>query len=739
MQTTRPDGRWWCKAAATAVFVSALVGGCDNSPYDESDEDTSSVYLPILEEPRSLDPGGEDWSCLRYLANIVEPPFEYEYLEPTKLKGLTAVDVPKPEPRKVTYKGKEYDAVAYRIRLKRGIMYHEHPCFVEANRHLTADQAARIDTMADFTSKAARELTAADYVHTFRRLADSRTRCVVYATLAKSLLGMKDYRKMVEAKVTVERAKRRKAVGDVRYNQEWDNKYNPIVIDYADGAEAFPFVKLIDSHTFEIVLSSPYPPILYWLAMPFFGPVPAEQVAFHAQPVLLARGVFLNRNPLGTGPYTLGRYDPINEIVLNRNLKYRPETYPTLSPDHPDYARLEAAGLLEDAGKSIPTIDRIVYRMEKETVPRWSKFRQGYYDEAAIEPDLFDQAANLSSAGSTTLSDEMVQRGVRMVSGPPQVLRWYTFNMEDPVVGGYTDKKRKLRQAISIALDVEEGIAVFANGQGVAAHGPVPPGLFGAEEGRAGMNPYVYDWDEDQQRPKRKSLKEAKRLLAEAGYREGVDAEGKPLTLKYITGTASAAARSKNTFVSKQLKRLGIELTIEISNSNVFHDKAMEGSFQLIGWGWAPDYPDPENYLFLFYTSPDNKDKDGKPIWGQNKGRYSNKEFEELFVKMRAMDNSPERLKIIRKMLDVIRRDAPAAFDYFPQIYGLYHQWYHCASPRVVSYNTLKFQRIDPVARKAYRREHNKPVWWPVALVALLIAVVLVPGIVIATRHLREV
>ena len=326
-----------------------------------------------------------------------------------------------------------------------------------------------------------------------------------------------------------------------------------------------------------------------------------------------------------------------------------------------------------------------------------------------------------------------------MVTARPSVLYWYAFNMQDPVVGGYTEEKRKLRQAISIALDVEEAITVFANGQGVPAHGPIPPGVFGCGEGKAGMNPYVYEWDDDLARPRRKGLEEARRLLAEAGYPGGIGADGERLTIKYITGDASGTARSMNTFVVKQFERLNIELKIELSNANVHNDKIQEGSFQFIHWGWAPDYPDPENYLFLFYTPPDSKDKDGKPIWGQNSGRYQSKEYEDLFVKMRGMDNSPERLEIIRRMLDIIRRDAPVVFRYYPQAYGLYHTWYRNAYPRVVSNNTLKYCRIDPAARKAYRRKHNKPVWWPVALVGLLFAVLIVPAVVIAARHLREI
>src|SRR5690606_25801264 len=107
---------------------------------------------------------------------------------------------------------------------------------------------------------------------------------------------------------------------------------------------------------------------------------------------------------------------------------------------------------------------------------------------------------------------------------------YVAFNWDDPIVGGSSARARKLRQAISIAFDVEEQIAIFANGRGVAAQGPIAPGLFGYREGKEGINPVVYDWAGD--RPKRKPIETARRLLAEAGYPGGRDARtGQPLVL----------------------------------------------------------------------------------------------------------------------------------------------------------------------------------------------------------------
>ena len=117
---------------------------------------------------------------------------------------------------------------------------------------------------------------------------------------------------------------------------------------------------------------------------------------------------------------------------------------------------------------------------------------------------------------------------------------WYLgFNWLDPVVGkGDTPERqvrnRKLRQALSIAIDWEEGYGqIFRNKGGEAAQGPVPPGVFGSREGTlAGRQPG--DAPRRDGKIVRRSIDEARQLIAEAGYPNGRDAKtGQPLVLNY--------------------------------------------------------------------------------------------------------------------------------------------------------------------------------------------------------------
>jgi len=722
----------WC------LPVAALLTAC-NSPYPESDESADTYYTTFTDEPETLDPARAYGSFMfEILCQIVEPPLQYHLLErPYTLVPLTAADVPRPEKRNTSWQGQTIAATVYTVRIRPGIRYQDHPCFVEANRRLSERDARGIWRVSDFRHTATRELVAADYVHAIRRLADPRLSNPILPTLQQSLLGLKEYADALENALAAERKRRADKAGPL-YNRELDEKLDPIRLDYA--AYPFPGVRELDRYTFEIVLPHPYPQILYWMAMPFFAPVPPEAIEFYSQRVLLERGITFDRNPVGTGPYVLAELDPTNQIVLARNPNFRDERYPDLPrPEANDlqgqalYEELRGAGMLADVGRRLPMIDRVVFRMEREWVPRWNKFRQGYYDACGISSDVFDEAVTLTSRGDPMLSDEMSRQGIRLLTSPAAVIHYLAFNMDDPVVGGYTEDRQKLRQAISIAYDVEEEIAIFLNGRATPAHGLTPPGIFSHEEGQAGMNPFVYRWDGARGRPVRRSLDEAKRLLAEAGYPGGYGPDGKPLTVRFVNGWAGAASRPRLNFVAKQFRKLGIQLVIETTDWNRFQEKVRAGNYQIIAWGWAADYPDPENFLFLLY-GPNSRSRGGS----ENNANYANPEFDRLFEQMRHMENTPERLALIRRMNHALQRDAPWIFGYHDVAFALVHEWYRNAYPHAMATNTMKYRRIDPDLRAERRAAWNRPRWVPVLLVLGILVATGVPAVWAAMRRLRE-
>ncbi len=225
--------------------------------------------------------------------------------------------------------------------------------------------------------------------------------------------------------------------------------------------------------------------------MPFFSPVPQEAVRFYKQGPLQDRNITIDRFPVGTGPYRMETYNPNMEMVLTKNENFSHESYPAAGEPGD-----REEGLLEDAGRPLPFIEKVIFKLEKEAIPRWNKFLQGYFDNSGITSDSFDQAVKFSAEGTAGLTDYMSDKGIRLITSVMPTTYYTGFNMLDDKVGGYGVRKQKLRQAITIALDYEEFIEIFANGRGIPAMSPLPPGIFGYEKDKAGMNPYVYDFDE---------------------------------------------------------------------------------------------------------------------------------------------------------------------------------------------------------------------------------------------------
>ena len=231
----------------------------------------------------------------------------------------------------------------------------------------------------------------------------------------------------------------------------------------------------------------------------------------------------------------------------------------------------------------------------------------------------------------------MERRGIRLQTSLATTVFYLGFNMLDPVVGEAAgERARKLRLAVSIAVDQEELISIFRNGRGLPSHGPIPPGIFGYREPDAtGINPQVYDWRDGV--PQRKNIEQAKKLLAEAGYPNGRDAKtGQPLLLHLDTTSSGPDSKARLDWYIRQFAKLGIQLVIRATDFNRLQDKLRRGTAQLYFLGWNADYPDPENFLFLFH-GPQGRAK----TQGENASNYRNAEYDRLFDRMKHMANGP--------------------------------------------------------------------------------------------------
>ncbi|MDH3948852.1 MAG: ABC transporter substrate-binding protein, partial [Gammaproteobacteria bacterium] len=231
-------------------------------------------------------------------------------------------------------------------------------------------------------------------------------------------------------------------------------------------------------------------------------------------------------------------------------------------------------------------------------------------------------------------------------------------------------------------------------------------------------------------RAQRKPISEAKRLLAQAGYPNGRDAEtGKPLLIHLDVTGGGPEDKANFDWLRKQFRKIDLELVIRNTDYNRFQEKMRKGNAQLFQWGWNADYPDPENFLFLLY-GPNGKVKHG----GENAANYDNPEFNRLFNSMKNMENSPERFDIIQQLVAIARRDAPWLWGFHPKQFVLHHSWYGNVKPNLMAHNTLMYKRIDPQLREQQRHAWNTPILWPVVVVLLIMTISIIPAVMTYRR-----
>jgi len=660
------------------AFGLSLLAACTNNPYPDADEGIKIVYRALSEPPRTLDPAVSYNAAEHQITGIVYATLlDYHYLaRPYRLIPGLAREVPHartlPDGR-----------VAYRFQLHEGALYQDDPAFALGG-----------------AGALTREVVAGDVAFQLMRIADPALASPVVATFAK-IEGWDAFSQRLSAL------------------READPAFGPQRIDeqYA-AAGGIPGVKVVGRYELEIVLSEPYPQLLYWFTMPFTAPVPWEAVERWDGE---EGRDFFKDHPVGAGPFFVSRFDRQSRIVLDRNPNFygirHPEwgapgaVYPSEGePEDAALGRLDSAYV----GRPLPFLDRVEFRIEKEDIPTFNKFLQGYYDASGILQESFDKMVHEGA-----LSEEMARNGMQLEKSVDPDVYYIGFNMEDPVVGSAAGEKgRKLRQAMSLVVDSVEFSRVFNNGRGVPAQSPLPPGIFGYEADY--VNPY-----------RQVDLARAKGLLAEAGYAGGIDPKtGKPLHLSFDLGDTSTRGRVRFQFFVNQWSRLGLDVEIAATNYNQFQEKIRKNAYQIFMWGWIADYPDPENFLFLLW-GPLAQSKSHGP----NTANFADPRYDELFLRMKVAENGDSRLALIRAMRAILERERPWIELFHRENYTLFHGWVRNVKPAGLSLPTARYIDIDPELRSQRRAEWNRPVLWPAVVLAAGTLALVVPGVVTFLRE----
>ncbi len=560
------------------------------------------VALSIAET--SFDPQfASDAASDSVIANIFESMLDYDYLaRPVRLVPRTLEAMP------VVSDG----GATYVCRIRRGIYFAPDPAF----------------------GGQPRELTAADYAYTLKRLLDPAVKSPWVWLVESKLLG---------ADVARERAQR---TGRFDYDAPLRG------------------IEVVDRYTLRLRLKSPDLRFAYALAVPNTGAIAREVVERY--------GIDVGAHPVGTGPFVLGDYKRSSRIVLMANPQYRTETYEPSGPvprESQDVAR-------SLAGKRLPLLGRIEISIIEEAQSRWLSFLDGQSDILQLLPPAFlEQALDHGQ-----LRPALATRGVKHEElVRPNV--WFAFfNMDDAVVGGYTREKIALRRAISLGFNAEEGIRVLRNGRSIPALSPVPPGV-------AGFDPALRT---DAQRYDPAA---ARALLDRFGYRDRDGdgyreaPDGTPLVLERWS-SPSSLQRQEDELWKRNMDAIGLRVVMRKDRVPEIRKMMREGKVSFGHDGWNADYPDAENFMQLLY-GPNAK------AGQENASRFRLPEFDRLYDEARTLPDSPERTRLFDRMTELVIAYAPWRLTWHEIEDHFTHRWVANYKPHPIRSQVWRYLDID--------------------------------------------
>jgi ABC-type transport system substrate-binding protein len=480
------------------------------------------------------------------------------------------------------------------VRLRPGIVFQDHPAFGGRRR----------------------ELTAHDYVYSIKRFYDPKLKSPrIYLLENSQLLGMNELRAA--------------ALKGGRFDIDRE----------VDG------IRALDRYTFRIRMAEPSPRFHLYLAdNSFLGAVAREVVESYDEKTLLG-------NPVGTGPFKLVDWRRSSRIVLERNPTYRDDVYQA-QPAAGDAVGGAMAAQLR--GRKLPFIDRVEVYIVEENQPRWLAFLNTEHD---LVDELPYDFANLVIPNGQ-LAPNLQRRDVQMDRAPRASVDMALFNMEHPVVGGYTPEKVALRRAIGLAYSIDDEIRLVRKGQSIPSESPVSPMTTGYDPRfRSEMSEY--------------SPARAKALLDAFGYvdREGdgwrEQPDGSPLRLEMAT-QPDQLSRQLDEIWKRCMSAVGIRIDFRAAKwpENLKNSRA--GKLMVWRVGWTAAQPDGDTFLALGYG----------PNKGQaNHARFDLAEFNRIYARQRTLPDGPERDALFREAKRLFVAYMPYKFVGHRIETSVYHPW----------------------------------------------------------------
>jgi oligopeptide transport system substrate-binding protein len=371
--------------------------------------------------------------------------------------------------------------------------------------------------------------------------------------------------------------------------------------------------KVIDDSTFQIKLKKPFGPFIFYMCLGFSYIVPKEAVEKYGKDFF--------QNPVGTGPFIFQNWTPDLEINLKKNPNYWEK---------------------DQFGNSIPYLDNAKFRFIKDMSQQLLEFKNGTIDDSyRIPTELTTSVINEDGTLTPEYSKFILQRK------NAYAVQYYGF-----LTNGKIFSNPKVRQAFNYAIDRERIIKYVLKNTGTSAiHGIVPPGMPGYDITK--IKGYTYD------------IEKAKQLLTEAGYPGGKGFPEVTLNINEGGGRNTQVMEA----IQDMIKKLGVPIKVQALQFAQHLDNIDAGRSDFYRLGWIADYPDPENFLNLFYGKnvPDNP-KDKSPI---NSFRYKNAAYDELFEKALKISDMKERYAIYQQAEQIAVDEAPLLFIFYDIDYRL--------------------------------------------------------------------
>jgi len=589
-----------------AAAIAAVALSCANAA---AQPDPNKVLrVAFLQPETGFDPQAtSDLYSNTVNRAVFDAPFRYDYLA-RPYKAIPNTTVALPEPSK---DGKEWT-----IRVKPGIYFSDDPVFKGAKR----------------------ELTAADYAYSWKRVVDPKMRSPNLETFDGRFVGMD------------------KLVAKAKESGKFD---------YDAPVEG---IQVVDRYTLKLKLTAPW-----WDIVTDLTSIGAAAVAREVVEAYGDASGWTMANPVGTGPYRVKEWRRGQKIVLEANPNFREVRYPESSDP------ADKAIVAKFKARRIPLIGTIDISIIEEANPRLQAFERAQLDYVEVPVDL---VANVLEP-SNTLKPRFREAGVTQhrIIIPGITYTW--FNMEDPVVGGYAKEKIALRRAIGMAYNVDEEVRLVRQGQAVWASQIVPPGVTGHDPA------FVGNTKDDPEG--------AKSLLDKFGY---VDRDkdgwrdlpdGRPLVLK--KGTApSALERQYDELWKRNMTAVGIRIEFVTQKWPDLLKMSRLGQMQMWQLGNRATSTDGYGYLGLLY---------GGNAGLANLSRFKQADYDRLYEQSKLIPDGPERAKLVRQMSEIVAAYAPWKINAYRYENILVYPWVEGFKIHAFNFNPWQFLDIDTkMARK---------------------------------------